>query len=250
MSVETELVGTLLDLKPVTRDGILIVHSAFAGLSRAGLRAEAFCAALIEAMAGGTVLMPTMTWRSVNPASPVFDELGTPSHTGVLTEVYRTRHATHRSLHPTHSVAGCGPLAARLLSSHHLGTTPCPGSSPYGLIREYDTAILLLGVGMESCTAIHHAEEMIAPEIYVRPLTEAEDYVLIDRHGERHSVKTRRHRRLPRDFPKFAPLLKAAGALAEGNVHNTPWMLFSARDLYRMLFASLVKRADAILAGV
>ena len=37
-------------------------------------------------------------------AEPNWDELGTPSHTGALSEVFRTRYAEARSIHPTHSV--------------------------------------------------------------------------------------------------------------------------------------------------
>lgn len=224
-----------------------MVHSAFAGFSRAGLRAERFCEALIDEMRGGTVLMPTMTWRTVTPANPIFDELNTPGHTGVLTEVFRTRFASHRSLHPTHSAAGLGPLAKLLLSTHHEGTTPCAGNSPYGLARDYDASILMLGVSLEACTAIHHAEEVMAPELYVRPLNEAEDYELVDRRGITHRVKTRRHPRLPRDFPKFEPALKDEGLLEAGRVGEAPWRLFSARDLYRLLFTSLERRRDATL---
>jgi aminoglycoside 3-N-acetyltransferase len=244
---EESAVRAMLGSRPVARDGVLVVHSAFAGFSRAGLRAEGFCEALLAAMAGGTVLMPTMTWRTVTPAQPVFDELKTPSHTGVLTEVFRTGYATHRSLHPTHSAAGRGPLAPRLLSTHHEGTTPCAGNSPYGLMRDYDAHILMLGIGLEACTAVHHAEETMAPELYVRPMSDAENYDLVDRRGMTHRVKTRRHFRLPRDFPKFEPLLKGLGQLAEGRVGEGRWILFSARDLYRMLFAALVERKDATL---
>lgn len=247
MSLEAQVVESVLSSRPVTRNGILLVHSGFRHLSHAGLRAETFCQALIDAMPEGTVLMPSMTWRTVTRDNPVFDELHTPSHTGILTEIFRTGFSTHRSLHPTHSVVGRGPLAEFLLSAHHLGTTPCPGGSPYGLMREYDAHILMLGVGMESCTAFHHAEEMIAPELYVRPMEEAEDYDLIDRHGAIHRVKTRRHPRLPRNFSKFNAILRAEGGLSEGTIHNTPWLLFSARDLYRVLFRALVVRKDAIL---
>ncbi|MDB5362929.1 MAG: aminoglycoside 3-N-acetyltransferase [Rhodospirillales bacterium] len=227
---------------------VLIVHSAFSGLSRAGLKAEAFCQALIEAAPACTILMPTMTWRTVTPATPTFDEIETPSHTGILTEVFRTRFASHRSLHPTHSVAGRGPLAARLLGSHHLGDTPCPGSSPYGLMRDFDASILLLGVGLECCTAIHHAEETIAPDFYVRPPAEGEAYRLRARDGTLHQVQTRRHRRLPRDFSQFEPALRTAGHLREGEVAGTVWRVLPARQLYRLVLAALAERQDATLA--
>jgi aminoglycoside 3-N-acetyltransferase len=247
VSGELAVVRAMLGSRPVARDGVLVVHSAFRGFSRAGLRAEEFCEALIAEMAVGTILMPTMTWRTVTPQNPVFDELKTPSHTGVLSEVFRTAYASHRSLHPTHSAAGRGPLAAHLLSTHHDGTTPCAGNSPYGLMRDFDAHILLLGIGLEACTAFHHAEETIAPELYVRPMEESEPYDLIDRRGVTHRMRTRRHFRLPRDFPKFEPVLREAGLLAEGRVGEGRWILFSARDLYRILFAALVERKDATL---
>jgi len=250
MTVERDGIRVPLDAAGVPRDGVLVVHSAFRGLSLAGWRAEAACEALLAEMPNGTVLMPTMTWRTVTPAQPVFSELATPSHTGILTEVFRTRFASHRSLHPTHSVAGGGPAAGALLSAHHLGTTPCPATSPYGLMRDYDAWILLLGVGMETCTAVHHAEEVIAPELYVRPMDQAEPYELIDRHGVSHAVQTRRHPRLPRDFGKFVPVLEGRGRLVRGQLPGTPWMLFAAKDLYRELFAALLRRRDAILEGV
>ena len=228
-------------------ESVLLVHSAFGGLSRAGLRAESFCSALIGALRGGTLLMPTMTWRTVTPREPVFDEMRTASHTGILTEVFRTGFAGHRSLHPTHSVAGRGPLAGRLLASHHLGDTPCPATSPYGLMRGHDAHILLLGVGLECCTAIHHAEELTAPDLYLVPAGEAEDYTLIARDGGRHAVRLRRHRRLDRDFPKFTAELRRSPGYAEGTECATPWMRFALDDLYRLVFAHLVSNPRATL---
>ena len=117
----------------VPRDGVLIVHSAIATLSRRGFRAEAIIDALIDHMRDGNLFMPTMTWRTVTLENPDWDELETPSHTGVLTEIFRTRYASARSIHPTHSVAGLGPAARALLSRHHVDNTPVSGNSPYGL---------------------------------------------------------------------------------------------------------------------
>ncbi|CAK0751948.1 Aminoglycoside N(3)-acetyltransferase [uncultured Gammaproteobacteria bacterium] len=251
MSLETEIVSDILRHKwgggAGPREGVLIVHSAFRSLSRQGVKAEAFCAALLDALFGTTLLMPTMTWRSVTPAAPVFDEMATPSHTGILTEVFRTRFASHRSLHPTHSVAGAGPLAALLLGTHHQGTTPCAGNSPYGLIRDYPTLILMLGTGMETCTAIHHAEEVMASELYVEPPEWAEAYRLIDRTGKVHPVLTRRHRRLPRDFPALVPILEQSGRLLRGRSLGLNWLLFSAGDLYQLVFSRLSQCRAATL---
>ncbi len=228
-------------------ESVLLVHSAFRGLSRAGLRADSFCDALIAALDGGTLLMPTMSWRTVTPQSPVFDEIATPSHTGALTELFRTDFAASRSLHPTHSVAGTGPLAGKLLSSHHLGNTPCPGESPYGLMRDHDASVLLLGIGLECCTAIHHAEELCAPDLYLVPAAEAEEYSLVDRDGRHHAMRLRKHRRLDRDFPKFAARLRTFPSYAEGTILGTPWTRFALRDLYQLLFERLAADPRATL---
>ena len=233
----------------VESDGILLVHSAFAGLSRQGWRVEQTIDALCEHLFQGTVLMPTMSWRIVTPEAPLFDELATPSQTGVLTEIFRTRTAQGRSLHPTHSVAGWGARAQDLLATHHRGETPCPAASPYGLMRGQGALILLLGVGMESCTAIHHVEESIAPELYLRPSAEAEAYTLRDRHGIDIAFRLRRHLRLNRDFQQFADRLAADGKLAQGLFGPVAWSLFRLDDLYDLVFASLRRRPDAIIAA-
>lgn len=146
---EYEALIPILERMGVPRHGVLVVHSAIATLSRQGLRAEGMIEAFLDYMRDGTVVMPTMTWRTVTPQQPMWDELTTPSHTGVLSEVFRTRYATDRSIHPTHSVAAYGPQARRLVARHHLDDTPVSANSPYGLMRETPAYILLLGVGLE-----------------------------------------------------------------------------------------------------
>jgi aminoglycoside 3-N-acetyltransferase len=237
----------LLEDFGVPRDGALIVHSAIAPLSRNGFRAEAMIEALLEHLADGNLFMPTMTWRTVTPTQPLWDEMLTPSHTGVLTEVFRTCYATARSIHPTHSVAGRGPAAPTLLARHHIDDTPVSGNSPYGLMRDYQTFILLLGVGLECCTAIHLAEETIAPDIYVWPEERTEVYECRDRHGRAHQVRTRRHWRLDRDFPRFAPRLARQRLLKIGEIAGCPYAIVAMRDLLREVFAALIDDARATL---
>jgi aminoglycoside 3-N-acetyltransferase len=246
---EADAVRAILDAPGVSRAATLIVHSGFGVLSRAGHRAEDFIAALRDHLHDGTLLMPTMTWRTVTPANPVFDELKTPSHTGILTEIFRTTVARHRSLHPTHSVAGVGPQAAHLLEAHHLGETPCPANSPYGRMRGTDAWVLMLGLGLEHCTAVHHAEEMVAPDLYLRPRSEIERYECRDRHGQSHIVMQRRHLRLNRDFPQFVPVLADKGLLVRGSADGAPWLLMRLEDLYGVLFAALAKRPAGTLAA-
>ncbi len=246
-SREAAALQPVLERFGVPRSGTLVVHSAIATLSRRGFRAEAIIETLLDYLAAGNLFMPTMTWRTVTPDNPRWDEMATPSHTGVLTEVFRTRYAAARSIHPTHSVAGWGPAARLLLSRHHVDSTPVSANSPYGLMRDYDAYVLMVGVGLECCTAIHLPEEVINVDLYVRPPEQAELYHCRDRAGVVHPVRTRRHPRLDRDFPQFAPALAERGLLQTGTVEGCPYTVVALRDLLRHVFAALVENPRATL---
>lgn len=246
-SKETTAVKAIFSGKPFSRDGVLVVHGAFRNLGQQGYRAESFIEALLDQLGSGTLLMPAMSWRTVNPSNPFFDELKTESHVGVMAEIFRVSYAPSRSLHPTHSVSGVGPDASTLLARHHIDDTPVSANSPYGLMRDYDAHILMLGVGLERVTAIHHAEEVIAPDIYLKPPHEAETYECRDRHGKSVTVRLRRHYRLNRNFPQFEPVLASQGHLLRGEVDGTPWMVVGLRPLLRAVFSALIRKPDAIL---
>jgi aminoglycoside 3-N-acetyltransferase len=246
VSALRDLLAPILAVVP--RDGILTVHAGFRGLSRAGHRAEDFIEALLDHLAGGTLVMPAMSWRAVTPANPVFDELATPSHVGAAAELFRTRYATVRSLHPTHSTSAAGRLAGELTAHHHEGDTPCALNSPYGLMRGREAFILMLGCGFERSTAIHLPEEIVAPDLYLVAPQEAECYTLRDRHGRAITMQLRRHRRLNRCFEKFEPLLDAQGQLRRGSLDGTPTLLCSHDALLEAVFAGLARDPRATLA--
>jgi aminoglycoside 3-N-acetyltransferase len=237
----------LLERFGVRRDAVLIVHSAIGILSRQGYRAEAMIEALLQHLADGNLFMPSMTWRTVSRENPFWDEMMTPSHTGVMTEIFRTRYAIARSIHPTHSVAGWGPAAPMLLSRHQVGTTPVSNNSPYGLMRDYEAYVLMIGVGLECCTAIHLPEEVIDVDFYVRPPDQAELYQCRDRKGVVHPVWTRRHPRLDRNFPQFSRPLAQQGLLESGSIQGCPYSIVALRDLLRHVFAALIQNPRATL---
>lgn len=238
---EQKLVFSLLEKLQVDNSSVVLVHSSFANLSHRGYKAENLIKAMIDYLNYGTLLMPTMTWRTVTPNNPMWDEISTPSHTGALSEVFRTEFSTHRSLHPTHSVAGFGLAAEYLLSGHHFGTTPVPISSPYGLMRDYNAYILLIGVGFEMCTAIHHPEEMLAEDIYVKPFSACENYTLITRAGQRLNYKLRRHQKLNRNFEKYRPLREIDLLYHESIYDNTHISLIKLAPLLQNVFQSLIE---------
>src|ERR1700730_1509202 len=247
-SREAAILVPILERFGVPHDGVLVVHSAIAPLSRRGLRAEAIIEALIDYMRDGNLFMPTMTWRTVTPEQPHWDELETPSHTGVLTEIFRTRYASGRSIRPTHSVEGLGPAAPLLLSRHHIDNTPVSANSPYGLMRDYEAYVLMIGVGLETATAIHLPEQTVNVDLYVRPAETASLYPCRDRHGTVHHVRARRHWRLDRDFNQFGPPLIAKGQLKIGTIEDCPYAIVSQRDLLRDVFAALIENPRATLS--
>jgi aminoglycoside 3-N-acetyltransferase len=248
LGAENATVATLLREAQVPRDGVLFVHCAFRGLAAQGFKVDAFIAAFLGYMAPGTLVMPTMSWRIVTPQKPIFDELATPSHVGILAETYRMGYATHRSLHPTHSVAAAGRLAEVLTSGHHLDDTPCSPNSPYGRATHEDAHVLLLGIGLERCTAIHHAEEMVAADVYLKPPAEAERYECRRRDGIVHQVRLRRHVKLNRDFPQFTAPLFEKGRLRKGMLGAWPWMAVAQSDLLREVTEALERDPHAIIA--
>ena len=243
-----EEITRLLRALAIPPDGVVLIHSAFKGLSRAGYRAESVLAGLVEYMSPGTLLMPTMSWRAVNPENPLFDELETPSITGILTEIFRTEYATRRSLHPTHSVAGRGRLTDDLLAFHHLDEKPCWERSPWGLLDDYDAHVLLLGVGMESCTLVHHVEQAIAPELYLSPSEARERYICRDCHRHETEMYSRRTLRLPRNFWQFEEMLAAEGKVQAQMLTGTLCRSFAAKDMVRVIADTLRHCPDAIIA--
>ncbi len=222
-------VGGFLSALGIRWGGVVMMHSSFKGLSRLGWRAEDFAQALTDAIGPGSLAMPTMSWRAVNLDNPVFDAARTSSITGVLTESFRRAGASHRSLHPTHSVAVVGEAADELTRDHHLDRTPCGERSPWGRLAQLDATVVMLDVGMDSCTLVHHLEEAHAANRYLRDDEERYRCTALD--GSEHWVVTRRHRKLQRNFWKFETLLRAQGLVRDAELGGVAAFAFPAKSL-------------------
>jgi len=130
----------------IREGGVLLVHASLRSLGPVDGGAETVICGLLDALGEhGTLLMPALSYESVGVHNPVFDLLHTPSCVGALTEYFRTRSGTLRSVHPTHSVCGIGPKAEELCQEHYLDTTPCGEHSPFSRLRAMEGQILFLG---------------------------------------------------------------------------------------------------------
>ena len=227
----------LLTSHGIPRDGLVLVHSAFRTLSAKGWTPARLIEGLLAGLPSGTLAMPAMNWRAVSPAQPHFDERLTPTITGILSETFRANYATHRSLHPTHSAAAFGSLAQALTCDHHLDETPVGDRSAFAKIAAMNGHILLLGVEMDCCTLVHHGEEKVAPEIYLKP--EIETYYGHRANGEVVPVRTRRHIRLARNFWQFEEELFERGESTRTAFDGVATIAFRAADLNQIVLARL-----------
>lgn len=144
--------------------GVLLVHSSLSAMGQVPGGAQSVVAGLCEALGeSGTLLMPTLSYATVGPGRPWFDVRQTPSCVGAITEYFRQRPDTRRSIHPTHSVCGLGPQADAMLGEHHHDHSPCGPHSPFSKLRDAGGQILMLGCGLRPNTSFHAIEEIVQP---------------------------------------------------------------------------------------
>ncbi len=171
--------------------GVLLVHASLRALGPLDDRAETVVQSLQEALGPqGTLLMPALSYASVGPQFPLFNVTTTPSCVGALPEYFRTRPGTIRSVHPTHSVSGAGPLAKDLLDEHIRSTTPCGPYSPFARLPEVSGQILFIGCGLRPNTSMHAVEEQVEP-VYL--YGDEVHYQIILADGSQHRMVVRSH---------------------------------------------------------
>ena len=177
-----------LGVKP---GGVLLVHSSLKSLGPLPDGAESAIEGLLESIGhAGTILMPALSYETVGAANPIFNVANTPSCVGALTEYFRTRARTTRSIHPTHSVCGLGAGAGRLLGAHSRDTTPCGTNSPVNKLRDEGGQILFLGCGLEPNTSMHAIEELVEPPYLYDKWV---DYTIVGTNGTETSMRVRSH---------------------------------------------------------
>ncbi|HUM68943.1 MAG TPA: AAC(3) family N-acetyltransferase [Chloroflexota bacterium] len=144
--------------------GVLLVHSSLRALGHVPGGAETIIQGLRTAVGDdGTLLMPALTYETVTSNAPVFDVRQTPANVGIIPETFRQQPDVQRSVHPTHSVCGVGPLAAALLLPHMEDETLCGVHSPFHTLPAHNGQILMLGCGLRPNTSMHALEELVMP---------------------------------------------------------------------------------------
>lgn len=161
----------------VKKGQTIIVHTSLSQLGFVCGGAQVIIEALLESVGEeGTIVMPTQSWKNLDPSTgvhweepeewwqiirdnwPAYRKEITPTNTmGAVAEMFRTWPGTIRSEHPARSVAACGKYAEFLTEDHDLSNIFGEGS-PIGKLYELDAQVLLIGVGYDKNTSIHLAD--------------------------------------------------------------------------------------------
>lgn len=161
----------------VQRGQTIMVHTSLSRLGFVCGGAQTVIEALLESVGEtGTVMMPTQSWKNLDPSCgvhweepqewwqairdnwPAYDKAITPTNTmGAVAEMFRTWPGAVRSDHPARSVAAWGRYADYLTREHDLSNIFGDGS-PIGKLYELDGYVLLLGVGYDKNTSLHLAD--------------------------------------------------------------------------------------------
>jgi len=141
----------------------------------------------------GTLILPALSYESVDRNQPVFDLLTTPSCVGFLPEYFRTQvPGVVRSMHASHSCCMLGKHAASLAENHELDETPVGPHSPFAKLPELDGWVLMLGCGADCNTSFHGIEETAEPP-YLLDRSQRVRYVLRDASGKELEQFALRH---------------------------------------------------------
>ncbi|MEM2849271.1 MAG: AAC(3) family N-acetyltransferase, partial [Candidatus Bathyarchaeia archaeon] len=125
----------------------------------------------------GTIVMPTystnrrkvrrsrreiklgVTWKyRITP----YNLKQSPCWTGAIPESFRKRPNAFRSLNPTHSIAAIGARAREIIEA-----AKDNADEGFKKVLELDGYVLLIGVGLNACSAMHLAESYVQPPKHI-----------------------------------------------------------------------------------
>lgn len=236
----------------LTGSETILIHSSMKSLGDVEGGADTVLNALMEFFAGGLLLLPTHTWRTVNEAHPVFDVRTSPCCVGILPELFRQRPGVLRSLHPTHSMAAYGRGAAAYLAGEENNNTPCTPGGCYDRLKDAGGKILLVGVTHARNTYIHSVEEVlnIPHRLSAAPM----QLTVRDADGIEHTVWMRRHYNaqqphISEDFVKLEQAYLDCGAAKNTRLGDAACTLCDARGIFEVTRHVLAPDPECIVTA-
>lgn len=222
----------------ISESDTLLVHSNFephSGFKGAPLD-------LVNAFAGfigdkGNLLMVSIPFRGSAydylALNKTFDVRKTLSMMGLVTEMFRRRAGTLRSLHPTHPVLALGKDAPWIVAGHEHSLYPCGPGTPFDKFRQLNGKILFFDVGFGAITFFHHVEHLLQDQLAF-PVYEDRVFEVnvVDVNGEKRVVRTQAYSKgFPRNADKLEAEMLRQGKIRKGRVGNSRMLLVTAEDV-------------------
>jgi len=231
---------------------VILLHSAPRAIGHVAGGIDAVVDAAFDALGDRTIAVPTFTtdlldpscwrrhpapreqWDAIRAELPLFDPAtSTPRRMGRIADLVWRRPGALRTAHPVESIAALGPRAKWIVDRSPIDDPKGP-RGPWARLVEADARIVLLGVGLERCTMIHHAERMVDVDYqfpYAFPFLLEGQRVWLEVDASGGSCSD--------GFYALLPHLEAANALTMDHVGDASVTSISARTLFDVCCALL-----------
>jgi aminoglycoside 3-N-acetyltransferase len=174
-----------------------------------------------------------------------FNVKKTISMMGLVTEMFRRREGTLRSLHPTHPVLAYGKDAEWLVADHERCLYPCGTGSPFEKFHRLKGKILFFDVSFSSITFFHYVEDLLKERL---PFPVYGDRLFsvpaIDSNGQTTIIRTYAFNK---DVRRMSDRLEAEmarqGKIRHGRVGNSSFCLVATEDVVAC-FAAMVEAGN------
>ena len=179
-----------------------------------------------------------------------FDVRRTVSMMGLITEMFRRRDGTRRSLHPTHPVLALGIDADALTAGHQDCQYPCGEGTPFEKLRSKHAKILFFDVGTGANTFFHHVEDILRDELSF-PLYDSRLFTIevIDVAGKPHHVRTYAFARgISRNTALLEAELSERGLVKSETIGNSRLILVTANDVLDVM-TDLIKSGQPLIGA-
>ena len=159
----------------------VVIHTSMRAIGPVEGGPDGVIDAFREYLTEGMLIIPTHTWHTVTPQTPVYDVRKTPSGLGIIPATAAFRKDGVRSLHPTHSMWVSGRGAEDYVRGEEKAPSPTPVGYAWDRLADVGAKILLIGVDNRKNTFIHAIDEHAKLPDRIGP--NPDTYTVIDYNG-------------------------------------------------------------------
>jgi aminoglycoside 3-N-acetyltransferase len=197
----------------------------------------------------GNLLMVSLPFRGAAydylALGKPFNARKTMSMMGLVTEMFRRREGTVRSLHPTHPVLAYGKDAAWLVAGHERCRYPCGAGSPFEKIHQLHGKLLFFDVPFSAITFFHYVEDLLKKRL---PFPIYSDRLFsvpaVDANAASHVIQTYAfNKEVPRAAEKLEAEMRRQGLIQHGRVGNSRFQLVKTADVV-VCFTAMVEAGN------